>query len=119
MKQTSLRVFLLFVALTILPFVSFATTEKIPHFYNVRITAYEDTITLIINDKIKEIKPASSFPDSIRYQKNYLYDQDNKLSNKTEIVPVRTIKIYYIGKNGKLVDNPDDRIGSLHKTLFP
>lgn len=96
MKQTSLRVFLLFIALTILPFVSFAT--------------YEDTITLIINDKIKQVKPASSFPDTIRYRKRRILDSDGNKTNASQKVPVRFIRKIYIGKGGKLVENIEDSL---------
>lgn len=73
-------------------------------------SAAEDTITIFINNKIKEVKNAEDLPDFYRYKKKYLLDKDNKPTLDYIIVPIRTIKIYYIGKNGEYVENLEDAV---------
>lgn len=68
------------------------------------------TITIFINNKIKEVKNAEDLPDFYRYKKKYLLDKDNKPTLDYIIVPIRTIKIYYIGKNGEYVENLEDAV---------
>lgn len=68
------------------------------------------TITTIINNNSKNVRPASEFPDFIRYQRCEIYDENGNLTDRYENVPVRLIKILYIGKNGKLVENSKDAV---------
>lgn len=76
----------------------------------IRAAVSEDKITIILNNKIAEDKNAEDFPLFYRYKKKYLLDKDKRPTRNYITVPIRTIKIYYIGKNGEPVDNPEDGV---------
>lgn len=70
-----------------------------------------DTITTIINDnKITNVQPASEFPDFIRYQKREIIDEYGKLTDTYERIPVRFIKKTYVGKDGEFVEKASDAV---------
>lgn len=85
-----------------------AASQREPSSDEGQMNTHPDTITIIINNTIKEVKPASPFPDTIRYRKRRILDKDGNKTKTYKKVPVRFIKKYYIGNGGKLVENIED-----------